>query len=1838
MAWIKLSNGGVNQVDDDELRDLILAGAGEEIDEPAPGPVAPPPVGSANDPNNHSARIKELMDYASSFDASGTPEAISRVKAEANREIEKLHAKYGTGSVPQWVRSQLSGGATKRQSKFGAATDMLNSVFDPMERSKLAKNVRSAAGEFTRSYLHGDGPALPAIQAAKALGGESNMADEGLFGILQGSAQKAALDRAVVKPQDQLTDEEKAAVEADNASTVDATKQAVGAMASQVAENPNEFASQLAMDVLSPSNIAGEALTGPLGALTQRVVGATKTAQRARRLLDADPLVTGGSTYRRLPTIGAASRAAAQIGEETVQGAFSEAAQTGDVTAAGTITNMAPAVAGTALRGAAAASTPNAAKRTGNTEPPVSAQQPPVAPEPVAPVPEPAPTPGAVPVAPQAAPEPAPVAPTLRPSEARPYPQRGVQPRETDATRAAKKVARKEEAQAKSEAESQIAIHTKKAKEFAKAGMQADAEALLDKSRAHYDKVWGQSADFVFNKDKEILAAEAKKATSKPARQPKIDPPKTVVEAQKQVDAAIAEGTPEAIEAARPAIEVLNPVGDDAAKSVQDLKDQAESHEVYHVPGGTVIVGQNLTFIRDNGDVSPPIDKNSPKARELLAQIRATKDAPQSQSPIAEAPAPARAPKIEAPPEVAPEPVAPKAPKAKKPKTELTPKEDPARRPKIRVKDKVVDMGSVADRAKDPVFDDKNTFDIFNDATVMNDLKDIHPGIHKKTQKVMSDIRARRSEIIDTDEGDQVEIQDLIEAADDELGGDLQAALLDRSNQDFEMQLAAAGVDRQTFKEALDAYLFTDSELAVLRSAARELETLTTPVDPMAPDDLELKARRLADEARIEAEREIGPVPDPAKPDKDKGIRVGQLPKGKVGGGSKLYANPLDPELMKQAAMFAVDKIDEHIGFRTQRISDEFTQMTDEAMKRGGPVAAANMKSLTDMTRKMESETAKAISRRMTELDTAIRKISEPGLGIRGKDLEVISSALNGDKVTLNDWQQELHDVIRGILDDLGADGKAVYGFEPRKSYFPRIELRPVINDMIKNFTKQAEVSGVRKTLKQGPMDLQKAKATVAAFGKPADPAVARAIESQSTILQSLFEKDAAGNVSLAKDPDGVTKLQREAAYLLLMPKDGSLEPMMPDLFNKVGVHTGFDKKGAPVYGPPFTVELKPNVKMLSPDDMKTLMDAEAMRILENREEYDPEGNVQSYHNSAGKWYVDGSLTHSRLMPDLGKEFYEQSPINAVVHTIRAQTRGLERQRAFGRDKEILLDKLEPLAPYFTEEELGVVKTDEGYRLAEKGKTEGKTEAAYKRSLLRSIEDVATGTMRPENELGTAGEIIEKLARYAVLVGKLGPAVKNEILQAGAAGMYGPDVAAAYGSARAKVAAMQMESGLRRIGEKGARAARLAKVPSKWTKQALDQLVDGDPITQADRRNMADASGIIGATKGERFVAGAMNLIGSFSASNKAADIAAHYTGYAMFNDMLHRRNLDKAAFSKESGLLPDDLRRSMSEADLDKAAKLLDSQGWPASPEAAEAILKIADPFISEFKSKLSGRNTPLFTAKVAREKWARSPMWLMSIPLGITSGQIASIRRAVRNGDKLEAVNRAGKLAVAGATATYLSMLAAQDPEEASMLAAMATGQYVSAVGAQALNGFEYEPENEYANIEMASLQNDWDSDPAYGKLLNRLKIAGTLAGKSMWQPRFLDTRYASDAEMRLAKRRSIPKYPGDEAVTALLPAVDALANTFGNTYSDAKLARTALRGDRNGDAFRMLSGTLLPIVREGTGKLRANLKADEARFKQQDSASIVGAIEPLTGSRAADFIMSGIRTDLNKVPKQK
>lgn len=263
---------------------------------------------------------------------------------------------------------------------------------------------------------------------------------------------------------------------------------------------------------------------------------------------------------------------------------------------------------------------------------------------------------------------------------------------------------------------------------------------------------------------------------------------------------------------------------------------------------------------------------------------------------------------------------------------------------------------------------------------------------------------------------------------------------------------------------------------------------------------------------------------------------------------------------------------------------------------------------------------------------------------------------------------------------------------------------------------------------------------------------------------------------------------------------------------------------------------------------------------------------------------------------------------------------------------------------------------------------------------------------------------------------------------------------------------------------------------------------------------------------------------------------------------------------------------------------------------------------------------------------------MWLMSIPMAITSGQISAIRRSVRKGQTGEALKRAAMLATAGATGTYLTMLAAQDPEEAAMLGAMATGQYVSAMGAQALNGFDYEPEDEYANVEMASLENDWNGDARFGKLLNRIKITGDLARKSMWQPRFLDARYASDAELAVAKRRSLPKLPGDEWTQMMLPAVDALGNTVGNAYNDIKLAGTAMQGGRKGDAFRMLAGIPFPLVREGTGKLRANLRGDAARFKMQDSTEINKKNAPLMGTSAAKFITSGIQTELDKLPIQK
>lgn len=113
-------------------------------------------------------------------------------------------------------------------------------------------------------------------------------------------------------------------------------------VAKEAATNPREFAIRTAGELTTPANIATEA-AAPFVGLGAGMAGRTvaNAARRTRlgRAVGMDPLAMTGAIRRPSLTKMAAG--------EGLQAAGSELLETGDVTAAGTATGIAPAVAGT---------------------------------------------------------------------------------------------------------------------------------------------------------------------------------------------------------------------------------------------------------------------------------------------------------------------------------------------------------------------------------------------------------------------------------------------------------------------------------------------------------------------------------------------------------------------------------------------------------------------------------------------------------------------------------------------------------------------------------------------------------------------------------------------------------------------------------------------------------------------------------------------------------------------------------------------------------------------------------------------------------------------------------------------------------------------------------------------------------------------------------------------------------------------------------------------------------------------------------------------------------------------------------------------------------------------------------------------------------------------------------------------------------------------------------------------------------------------------------------------------------------------------------------------------
>ena len=393
---------------------------------------------------------------------------------------------------------------------------------------------------------------------------------------------------------------------------------------------------------------------------------------------------------------------------------------------------------------------------------------------------------------------------------------------------------------------------------------------------------------------------------------------------------------------------------------------------------------------------------------------------------------------------------------------------------------------------------------------------------------------------------------------------------------------------------------------------------------------------------------------------------------------------------------------------------------------------------------------------------------------------------------------------------------------------------------------------------------------------------------------------------------------------------------------------------------------------------------------------------------------------------------------------------------------------------------------------------------------------------------------------------------------------------------------------------------------------------------------MSDASTMVGATAVERALNGIQNLVGSFASSNKAVDITSHYAGFSVFNDLIARRTEDPAGFKREAGLLEDDLRRTVSEKDMNEAASLLDSAGWPKDANAAERILQLAGPFISEMKSKMSGRSSPLFQPKFARQRWARSAMWLAMIPFSIASGQLAGIRRAFKAGSKIEGAKRIAKLGAASAGIGYLTLLAKANPQMAAAVGATVTGQFPALAAATSIAG-EFDPNETPGEAALAALESDWNrGDDVPEQIYNKaLTLAGLAAKGFSWKPRMMEPDMLTKAEASLAGQRKFTPRVAETLAQMALPGTMALAQTGAQMWNDASLMST-------GSALPLTMGLFMPSVREAMGNKRINLQAQKQFNTKIDPETINEKSQPLSEAGAADLIKAGINMRMKKLPR--
>lgn len=691
-----------------------------------------------------------------------------------------------------------------------------------------------------------------------------------------------------------------------------------------------------------------------------------------------------------------------------------------------------------------------------------------------------------------------------------------------------------------------------------------------------------------------------------------------------------------------------------------------------------------------------------------------------------------------------------------------------------------------------------------------------------------------------------------------------------------------------------------------------------------------------------------------------------------------------------------------------------------------------------------------------SRLKVAIARTPLP-MWSKGNTMKVIVDNIEGRTDTIDPELEILRDTIRDILEDLRSRSAGITGRTGRKNYFPRI-----VSQKFARFVRDVFAKELPKDQIKGFTNLQLGdKASSPAFQK-VRPTVT-AMTDDVIKLFSIIRHKEDGALALQFTGD---KADLPAIFTTRpMNEDGTFMPgLLPELLA--------DVEHSPEYAGEFG-QVKPKVlplgkmtKEAAMAELRKLLDGANLRILSHL--WDPDdhggGEPPSAQARSRTWQLDGTLTQQRMYPHMGHEAY-LDPISSMEQVIERQTAGLTRLEMFGERKydwegvyqgysqkgKLEKDML-TLAELLPLREVGVIQESAGrQRLASSAEM-----GTYRNSLLRSVEDVAMGYMRPFSEKTAIHDAVRNasaISTMLVLLMKTGSVIQNELSGLGqAASRYGYVQAAKLAKKRGEISGEQIKGALER-----AALRTIGSVGSPEFRAHMRDMTSSDMLEAMRSHGMAEGVSDIHRTAAEQLGDVAGKLVGTFSRSVDGMALAYH----AWAQDMLHstlaemKRNPNRRAARLKRGVsavtgagsytVMDQVRSTMSPRAIERAMQLIDDYGNPLNGAAQRELLDLGMPFVLDVKSFTSGSNSVLNKPKIWRHRMMSSLGWMMGTVFSLAMRHTNDVRRQKGAVRKLTAVGR--KALAAGALTGTPMLLLGGAPMAAKIGAAAANGALVPA-----------------------------------------------------------------------------------------------------------------------------------------------------------------------------------------------